>query len=1000
MGATMKNQRQHTTYSKVDNGLWPGRGAAKRVADRGLPAWVLVLAGLLVLAGANIAAAKSVYVIADVEYADLTIRVQAYDVAPNGKLAFQAEGRVPLYGARSLGLALDSDSRHLFLTCLTSNVITLLDGVTLQGQGTVRVEGARSLIGVVYDHSKGLLYCVDGTTPNLYVYRWSYAQHELSPAPGSPVRLETSAARGLALDEITGELYVSNSSSSITVYNTLDWRLTNTITVGRPATDLAVDPIRGYLYYGAADSGNMFLGKYDPVTGTETATQIGNRFGVMGLAVDKITGFVFVSTGGTMCPGCGDDLCVFSPDLVLIDIVRKIGEPTALTVSDGRTSYNPLRLTKTIKGAAADAKSGTDLSQVIVGEEVTYSICFDHNNLPLTDIVLVDKLPAEIAFVRATGDGIYGRYDPETHSYMWSDPPASTGATTCLELVGRLDPNTPVHQLVTNSVTIDCNETPPTTAEAYIVAMGPKVFKPLHVSKTVIAGASGAADALATHPGDELTYRITFDNQGNEYAVEKVFLTDTLPPETQFVRATGDRAHGSYEPQTHTYTWSYARLAPGESNSVDLVVRVDSEAEIGATIHNSVLLVSENTTAVKANVDVTVASFASLQLQKTLVRGGLGLSDPEGRPYVEPGATLTYAVYFSNPSANKTVTDIAIVDTLPRELSFVSADGSRDLGFYDPNAHTYTWHYTSLGPGLEQTLNLTVRVNDTVSADTVISNPVTITSRQTLAAKANSDVVVRDVRTGLPLRLAKTLVKGGVHQLTAMQTAVYAGTELTYAISFSNPATNTTATQVALVDTLPREVTFVRADGDREFGSYDAGTHTYTWQYILLAPGEEKVVNLVVRVNDKVAPGTTITNTATIRSSELPPTTDRTLAVVSEPPATIIKCQMYIKPDHIYRNDPRSQTDLMAVVHLPQGIGPAAISNTTLVLTPGNVKATGQQIFGSSTQGKVLGFFAVEPILAATQGYGEFPLRVTGLLKDGRTFVGETTISILKFGSP
>ena len=109
---------------------------------------------------------------------------------------------------------------------------------------------------------------------------------------------------------------------------------------------------------------------------------------------------------------------------------------------------------------------------------------------------------------------------------------------------------------------------------------------------------------------------------------------------------------------------------------------------------------------------------------------------------------------------------------------------------------------------------------------------------------------------------------------------------------------------------------------------------------------------------------------------------------------------MYLKPDHIYRNYPKAQTDLMVVVHLPEGIGLAAISNTPLVLTPGNVKATGQQIFGTSTQGKVLCFFDVAPILSATQGYGEFPLKVTGSLKDGRSFVAQTTITILKFGGP
>jgi uncharacterized repeat protein (TIGR01451 family) len=408
------------------------------------------------------------------------------------------------------------------------------------------------------------------------------------------------------------------------------------------------------------------------------------------------------------------------------------------------------------------------------------------------------------------------------------------------------------------------------------------------------------------------------------------------------------------------------------------------------------MLVSDQTTAVKASVDVTVGSFAPLRLQKTLVRGAVGATDPQGRSYVDAGATLTYAIYFSNPSTNKTVTDISLVDTLPRDVSFVSADGGRELGFYDPNTHTYTWHYTSLGSGLEQTLNLTVRVKDTVAPDTVISNSAAITARQTMTTKVQSEVVVRALRTDLPLRLQKTLVPG-LTGLTGTET-LFPGATITYAISFSNPATNETATQIALVDTLPREVSFVSADGDREFGSYDAGTHTYTWRYALLAPGEAKVVYLTVRVNEKAAPGTVIANAATIRPSEMPPTTTRLELPVG--PAMSVQSQMYIKPDHIYRNYPKAQTDLMVVVHLPEGIGAGAISNTPLVLTPGNVKATGQQIFGTSTQGKVLCFFDVDAILAATQGYGEFPLTVTGMLKDGRPFTAGTTIWILKFGGP
>jgi uncharacterized repeat protein (TIGR01451 family) len=243
---------------------------------------------------------------------------------------------------------------------------------------------------------------------------------------------------------------------------------------------------------------------------------------------------------------------------------------------------------------------------------------------------------------------------------------------------------------------------------------------------------------------------------------------------------------------------------------------------------------------------------------------------------------------------------------------------------------------------------------------------------------------------------------------------VDAGSILTYRLCFSNPATNVAVTAVSIVDTLPRQVTFVSADGDRDFGSYDAGESTgiptYTWRYASLAPGEEKYVNLIVRVNDNVDPNTVIVNSATISSGQVPARTAQLDVVVR---TASVPSVMYIKPDHVYRNNSTAEANLMVVVHLPVGIGMGAISNTPLVLTlpdvaaagqrvlnPANVQATGQTIFGTATQGKVLCFFDVAPILTATQGYGEFPLKVTGLLNDGRPFAAAGQIWILKFGGP
>jgi uncharacterized repeat protein (TIGR01451 family) len=1014
MGAIMTNQSQHKVCGRADGRAASGSSGIERICAGRLSAFALVLIGLLMMIGAHSATAKSLYVIAESLDLNQQVPVLACDIAPDGTLTLQARQTIPQHGAGGEGLALDPGSQRLFVTYNSSNVIELLDAVTLQSVGTVTAPGTNSLAGIAYDYDKDLLYCAARGSSKLYIYQWKPAFDELVPLPDSPFQLEGAKAYGIALDEIKDELYVGGLGASVNVYSTSDWHLVKTIPVSRAALSVAVDPVRSYLYYGGGLAENYFLVQRDLIDDTEKEVQIGDFAGVVGLAVDLGTGFVYTSTGSGICY-CGHSLLSFDTNLTLIGEMLNIAvidNPGGVVVPGGHISYNPLRLTKTVKTSTGGLTSDAGLLQVTVGEELTYSICFEHNDLPLTEISVVDMLPAQLTFVRATGDASYGQYDAQKRAYVWTNPPLSGGPRMCLELVCRVGPSVPAGQIITNSATIRTRETPPTTTEVEVITVLANAYKPLHVTKTVIAGTVGGSEVTlpSAYAGDEITYRVSFDNKDNAYPATNARLTDNLPLEVDFVRATG-----YYVATGRTCTWSYPELAAGASYTVDVVVRLHDDVTAGTTITNSATIVSDNTLATRTTADIAVASYKPLGLQKTLADGAVGQPDSKGRSHVDAGSLITYTICFSNPATNKTVTGVSIVDTLPREVTFVSADGDRSFGFYDDGGDkgtpTYTWRYTSLPADTEKCLKLVVRVNDGVAPDTVISNSAMISTAQTPSTTTQLDVVV-GAASDSPLRLQKTLVSGAVGQPDAQgRSYVDAGSLLTYRLCFSNPATNAAVAVVTVVDALPRQVSFVSADGDGSFGSYDAGgttgTPTYTWRYASLAPGEEKCVNLVVRVNDKADPDTVIVNSATINAGQVASTTAQ-LAVVVQTASV-----MYVKPDHIYRNNSPAGANLMVVVHLPVGTGMGDINNTPLVLTlldavaagqhvlnPANIKAAGQQIFGTSTQGKVLCFFDVAPILTATQGYGEFPLKVTGALNDGRSFVADGTIWILKFGGP
>jgi len=823
--------------------------------------WFLcaALVGIMVTStAATMAQAKSLYVIAQNLYLDRPLPLHAYDIRPDGRLTFQTQHEIQSVAGGAVGITIDSDSGSLFVTYEFTNEIRVVDAITMNEDLVAVAQSAKDLAGIVYDHDKGLLYAVDRGEPNLYAYRWNPDTGQLNMVQGSPFELKGAEAYGIALDEIDDQLYVGGPSREVLVYNTADWSLVRTIPLRRTAISVAVDAKRGYLYTGGGYMGNWYLTQYNLATGTETETQIAPDAGVMGLAVDPATGFVYATTGHDNLPG-GDDLLVFDRSLRQIQIIEDIGSATGIVIPGKDTSYNPLHLVKTVEVFPASPSPGT-VPEIPIGGEFTYSICFDHDGYSLTNVVVLDTLPAEVAFVRADGDGIFGHYDPQMHTYTWTEPPLSAGPRTCLNLVVRLRPDIAVGTPVFNSVTIDTAQTPPTTITVdAVAAVIAQPFKPLNVTKMAVGGvdANDPTGVVYANGGDPITYQICYDNASNTQPVTNVTLVDALPGELVFISASG--RSGQYNAFTHTYTWSFPSLAAGETGCVELVVQLGRDIPGGTAITNRVTVDGDETSATTAST-VLVTGNDPLRLTKRIKSGAVEDPKVKGRLLVSPGTYLTYEICIANPSATRTVTDISILDTLPAQTAFDSAERDRDLGYYDGLTHTYTWFYGSLAPGAEDCLDLVVHVPEWTEPNTVITNTAAISARDTQSATTTIDVVVPDE----PVE--------------------------------------------PLEDTVP--------------------------------------------------------------------------------------CYLLVKPTKLYRDLPRQPTDLMAVLHLPDGYGKQLIVNQPLILTPGDIPAQPQRIFGTTSAGAVMAFFDPQALLAATTVNGYLTVTVTGQFTDGRSFQGHQDIQI------
>ena len=747
------------------------RNCARKNALWTNTAFLVLLTVTLIATITETAGAKSLYVIADIQGSP--IPVQAYYIANDGTLTFQAEYGIPRFRYGAVGLAIDPDSKTLFVSYEESNKIQLIDATMMTSLGTTSAPDARNLAGIVYDFKKRLLYCVDRNTEKLYVYNWDASTATLTQVPGSPFTLTGATAFGIALDATNDLLYVANNSNTIRVYHTSDWSLARTISVSRIAVSVAIDTVRGFLYLGGGfvaegdyvTQYNPYLTQYNLNTNMEKEVQVEPDAGVIGLARDPVTGFVYVTTGRNNQPG-GDNIRVYDTALNLIDVVAIEGNPTGLVIPSKDIGYNPLHLSKDIVWSAMD-----EAESVPIGGTIIYNICFGNNSIEhaVNNVSIIDTLPEEVIFIAADGDGVFGQYDPITHTYLWSYPSLPPDSPSdCLQLIAQVKQDIAPGTIISNSATIESDETEPLTASVDVTTTGKAIsYNPLNLSKNIIGGTI-EQDTIGKETymslGDTIIYGICFDNKNNDYTVTNVSIVDALPDEVSFVTADGDGVFGQYDPIAHTYTWTYPSLSPmSPGDCLQLVVQVNQGTIPGTTITNSVTVNSYETEPATASVDVVTEAihYNPLNLSKNIIGGTTieqtAISDLR---CVEAGGTIIYGICFDNKDNDYTVNNVSIVDNLPYEVSFVTADGDGVFGQYDLITHTYRWSYPSLPPGFPGAcLNLLVQVKQGTSSGINITNSVTIGSDETWPATASVGVVTRESSLKADLTIRPNMIR-------------------------------------------------------------------------------------------------------------------------------------------------------------------------------------------------------------------------------------------------
>ncbi len=515
-----------------------------------------------------------------------------------------------------------------------------------------------------------------------------------------------------------------------------------------------------------------------------------------------------------------------------------------IATSDSETDYfnNQTTNMQTVMGSGVDLSvTKTSWQSAVPGSPLQYEISY-RNALGDTaaNVVIVDHLPAGLSV-----DSVYAMLPwsviTSTDTVTWTTSSVGGGEAGWLNFTARVDDDVPGGAVLTNTVDI-------TTSSTDLVAANNEYLYPVtvlaptrdvYVYKYLSGGAATA--------GQELTYTLSYGNNGNSAASE-VVLTDTLPSGLTFVTSS------PYPPSSITgqqLVWDLGTLSYG--NSIQVRVRVNDDVVAGTQLTNTAEIATSDSETdyfnnQTTNMQTVMASGVDLSVSKTSWQSAI------------PGSPLQYEITYRN-ALGDTAANVVIVNHLPAGLSVDSVYAMLPWSVLT-STDTVTWTTSSVGGGEAGWLNFTARVDDDVPGGTVLTNTVDI-------ATSSTDLVATNNEYFYPVTVLAPTRDVYVYKYLSGGAAT-AGQELTYTLSYGNNG-NSAASEVVLTDTLPAGLTFVTStQGSPMWPSpyppSSIADQQLVWDLGMLSYGNQ--IQVRVRVNDDVVAGTQLINTAEIATSD------------------------------------------------------------------------------------------------------------------------------------
>lgn len=303
------------------------------------------------------------------------------------------------------------------------------------------------------------------------------------------------------------------------------------------------------------------------------------------------------------------------------------------------------------------------------GDIVEVRLNYTSRNGTTSNITVNDKVPEHTRLVACTGEcsAEPGAGPGTSLTWSYTDAAANQTIEQSVELQVLHDAGTTSLD-VGAPATVTTNQTLGTTASngVTLTVTAPTTPLDLAVRNTAEDLASGFADTYLVRAGDPVTYRLVYNNTGDETA-ENLTLATEVPDHARLVGCSANCTTQGDDGAGTNLTWSVGDLPSGQRFEATMDLDLNTSFPAGTTpvtVSAWASHVNETgnlaNTSVPVTLEVTAATNSSLGL--TVAPNGSEATGVEALE-TEPGANLTYRLTYTN-SGNATATGVTLQDAV------------------------------------------------------------------------------------------------------------------------------------------------------------------------------------------------------------------------------------------------------------------------------------------------------------------------------------------------